>query len=80
MNLYMIIILIFTVLLTSIIAIPLILKFKNGRLLPNFRQPKSIKLKRSLKQLLSQTDRNTRKSFKTVANFYPCKHIGYKYC
>ncbi|EDX19344.1 hemerythrin HHE cation binding domain family protein, putative [Francisella tularensis subsp. novicida FTE] len=67
----MIIILIFTVLLTSIIAIPLILKFKkNGRLLPNFRQPKSIKLKRSLKQLLSQTDRNTRKSFKTVANFF----------
>lgn len=71
MNLYLIITLIVIFLLTFFATIALLLNIKNcRRLLPKFRLRNSIRLNKSFRQLLSKSDRRTRKGFKNNTNFF----------
>ncbi|KEI35086.1 hypothetical protein FRA_41c09790 [Francisella sp. W12-1067] len=75
MNLYILILLAFVLIFIVAVIILLVFNIKNLRkylrkFLPKFRLGNSLRLNKSFRQLLSQADRKTKKSFKTNANFF----------
>ncbi|WP_234384986.1 hypothetical protein [Allofrancisella guangzhouensis] len=71
MNLYILILLAFVLIFIVAIIILLVFNIKNSRkYLPKFRVGNSLRLNKTFRQLLSQADRKTKKSFKNKANFF----------